>query len=310
MKNIKYIFLFFIGFLNAQETLTLEQCYQWSRENYPLIKKQELIKKSEQYTTENALKGWLPQIQIVGQATYQNDVTQFPVKLPNVSVDPLSKDQYKVYADVSQTIYDGGNIKNQRNLAKIQAEVQNVQTEVELDKLKERINQIYFGILQTDKQLAQLQLTKTDINEGIKKAEAQLKNGVIFRSNLDVLKAELVKLEQREIELKSVKHWHDLLEKYRSNVFKYRGQSDKDWKLIPKAGREIISKSNDETIFIQWKRRAKFYLKNQNLNDWELLSIAQHTGLPTRLLDWSHSPLVALFFCCSENLEKDGAVFI
>ena len=114
----------------------------------------------------------------------------------------------------------------------------------------------------------------------------------------------------KEIELKSVKHWHDLLEKYRSNVFKYRGQSDKDWKLIPKAGREIISKSNDETIFIQWKRRAKFYLKNQNLNDWELLSIAQHTGLPTRLLDWSHSPLVALFFCCSENLEKDGAVFI
>ena len=114
----------------------------------------------------------------------------------------------------------------------------------------------------------------------------------------------------KEIELKSVKHWHDLLEKYRSNVFKYRGQSDKYWKLIPKAGREIISKSNDETIFIQWKRRAKFYLKNQNLNDWELLSIAQHTGLPTRLLDWSHSPLVALFFCCSENLEKDGAVFI
>ena len=205
MKNIKYIFLFFIGFLNAQETLTLEQCYQWSRENYPLIKKQELIKKSEQYTTENALKGWLPQINIVGQATYQNEVTELPIKLPNISVDPLSKDQYKVYADVSQTIYDGGNIKNQKKLALAQSEIQNQQLAVDLDKLKERINQIYFGILQTDKQLAQLQLTKSDINEGIKKAEAQLKNGVIFRSNLDVLKAELVKLEQREIELKSVK---------------------------------------------------------------------------------------------------------
>ena len=205
MKNIKYIFLFFIGFLNAQETLTLEQCYQWSRENYPLIKKQELIKKSEQYTTENALKGWLPQIQIVGQATYQNDVTQFPVKLPNVSVDPLSKDQYKVYADVSQTIYDGGNIKNQKKLALAQSEIQNQQLAVDLDKLKERINQLYFGILQTDKQLAQLQLTKSDINEGIKKAEAQLKNGVIFRSNLHVLKAELVKIEQKEIELQAIK---------------------------------------------------------------------------------------------------------
>ena len=205
MEKVKYIFLSFIGLINAQETITLEQCYQWSRENYPLIKKQELIKKAEQYTTENALKGWLPQIQIIGQATYQNDVTQFPVKLPNVSVDPLSKDQYKVYADVSQTIYDGGNIKNQKKLALAQSEIQNQQLTVDLDKLKERINQIYFGILLTDKQLLQLKLTKSDINEGIKKAEAQLKNGVIFRSNLDVLKAELVKIEQREIELKSVK---------------------------------------------------------------------------------------------------------
>ena len=205
MEKLKYIFLFFIGLINAQETITLEQCYQWSRENYPLIKKQELIKKAEQYTTENALKGWLPQVNITAQATYQNDVTQFPVKLPNVNVEPLSKDQYKVFADVSQTIYDGGNIRNQKNLAKIQSEVQNIQTEVELDKLKERINQLYFGILQTNKQWTQLQFTKLDIKEGIKKAEAQLKNGVIFRSNLDVLKAELVKIEQKEIELQAIK---------------------------------------------------------------------------------------------------------
>ena len=205
MEKLKYIFLLFIGLINAQETITLEKCYQWSRENYPLIKKQELIKKAEHYTTENALKGWLPQVNITAQATYQNDVTQFPVKLPNVNVEPLSKDQYKVFADVSQTIYDGGNIRNQKNLAKIQSEVQNIQTEVELDKLKERINQLYFGILQTNKQWTQLQFTKLDIKEGIKKAEAQLKNGVIFRSNLDVLKAELVKIEQKEIELQAIK---------------------------------------------------------------------------------------------------------
>ena len=205
MEKLKYIFLLFIGLINAQETITLEQCYQWSRENYPLIKKQELIKKAEQHTTENALKGWLPQVNITAQATFQNDVTQFPVKLPNVNVEPLSKDQYKVFADVSQTIYDGGNIRNQKNLAKIQSEVQTIQTEVELDKLKERINQLYFGILQTNKQWTQLQFTKLDIKEGIKKAEAQLKNGVIFRSNLDVLKAELVKIEQKEIELQAIK---------------------------------------------------------------------------------------------------------
>ena len=272
MKNIKYIFLFFIGFLNAQETLTLEQCYQWSRENYPLIKKQELIKKSEQYTTENALKGWLPQINIVGQATYQNEVTELPIKLPNISVDPLSKDQYKVYADISQTIYDGGNIKNQKKLALAQSEIQNQQLAVDLDKLKERINQIYFGILQTDKQLAQLQLTKSDINEGIKKAEAQLKNGVIFRSNLDVLKAELVKIEQREIELKSVKQSFSQMLSY------------------------FIKKSLDENTQLQTPEKTLFTETN-NRSELKLFD-AQKSLIETqkKLINTKNTPKLGAFF--------------
>lgn len=205
MKKYFWILLLIFTKNYAQETITLAECYQLARENYPLIKRQDLIKKSAEYNVENALRGYLPQISITGQATYQNDVTQFPIKLPNVTVDPLSKDQYKIFADVNQTIYDGGMIKNQKKVAEIQSEIQTQQLEVELDKMKERINQLYFGILLTDKQLAQLQLTKTDISLGIKKAEAQLQNGVIFRSNLDVLKAELVKTEQKQIELQSVK---------------------------------------------------------------------------------------------------------
>lgn len=113
----------------------------------------------------------------------------------------------------------------------------------------------------------------------------------------------------KEIKLKSIKHWHELMENYRLNYYKFRGQSDVDWKLIPKAGRPEYSSQNDKIIFKQWKRRAKFYLKQNGLDNWEMLSIAQHTGLPTRFLDWSQSPMVALFFCCFENIEKDGAVF-
>lgn len=204
MKILKYLFLllFFSG--NAQ-TLTLEECYDLAKQNYPLIKRHVLIAKTNEYNLQNAANGWLPQIQIVGQATYQNDVIQFPIQLPNMTIEPLSKDQYKIYADVQQNIYDGGMIANQKKMATINSDIELQRTEVETDQLEMRINQIYFGILQTDEQLQQTELTKSDLSNGLKKGEAQLENGVIFRSNVDVLKAQIVNLEQKQLELQSTK---------------------------------------------------------------------------------------------------------
>ena len=204
MKKFKYLFLLYCFSMNAQ-TLTLQQCYQLARENYPLIKRNDLLAKSKDYTVENASKAWLPQINILGQATYQSDVTQLPIKLPNATVEPLSKDQYKVFADVNQTIFDGGMISNQKKIAELQSQTEIQKNEVELEKLKDRINQLFFGIIQTDEQINQLDLSKSDLQNGLKKAEAQLKYGTILRSNVDVLKAQLINIEQQQIELKSLK---------------------------------------------------------------------------------------------------------
>jgi outer membrane protein TolC len=76
---------------------------------------------------------------------------------------------------------------------------------VELYKLKERINQLYFGILYLDEQLKQVDLVKDDIQTGIKRVEAQVKNGVAFKSNLNMLKAELLKTDRRAIETSASK---------------------------------------------------------------------------------------------------------
>src|SRR5580693_9333854 len=96
------------------KTFTIDDCYRLARQNYPLIKQKGLIVKSKEYSIENALKGYLPQLSINGQATYQSDVTEIPIKIPNTSIPTISKDQYRIYAEIDQTISDGGLIKMQK----------------------------------------------------------------------------------------------------------------------------------------------------------------------------------------------------
>ena len=72
MKTLKYLIL--LAFLlhlslNAQETVTLKETQQLAKEHYSLIKRNGLIEKTQTYTLENIAKGWLPQINVVGQAT-------------------------------------------------------------------------------------------------------------------------------------------------------------------------------------------------------------------------------------------------
>lgn len=114
----------------------------------------------------------------------------------------------------------------------------------------------------------------------------------------------------KDIIISSVEDLHKTLKRYRNaRHVVYRGQMSVDWDLIPKAGREPYIKAKDDSIFMHWKRRAKAYLQKELYDEWELLSIAQHNGLPTRLLDWTYNPLIAVFFACIEEGVCDGAVY-
>ncbi|HEY9048479.1 MAG TPA: TolC family protein [Ohtaekwangia sp.] len=196
-----YLVLVLPAHAQADYPLTLEECYTLAEQNYPLTKQRELIRQSREYSVDNVLKGYLPQFSINGQASYQSDVTQIPIKVPGTDIHVLSKDQYKVYAEVNQVVYDGGATRQQQHAQEMNALVEEQKLDVELYKLRERINQLYFGVLLTDEQLLQNELLKNDINIGLKKTQAAIDNGTAFKSRADVLRAELLKANQRTTEL-------------------------------------------------------------------------------------------------------------
>jgi outer membrane protein TolC len=204
MKKLLILLLVFADASFAQ-TYTLQQVQELARQNYPLIKQKELIQQTREISIANLQKGYLPQFALNGQATYQSDVTRVKIPVPGVNIEPPGSDQYRVTADVNQTIYDGGLIKQQKNIQQLNAAVEEQKLEVQLYQLKERINTIYLGILFIDDQLQQTELVKKDIATGIKKVEAQVANGIAFKSYLNSLKAELLKAEQRSIELSATR---------------------------------------------------------------------------------------------------------
>jgi outer membrane protein TolC len=199
-------FLLLLSDLAVAQTadhLSIDSCYRYAKNNYPLIRQQELIEKTKQYSIDNATKGYLPQLAINGQATYQSDVTQIPISLPNMTVPTLSKDQYKIYGEINQPLTDVTVINQQKQLIRDNAVVEGEKLEVELYKLKDRINQLFFGILLIDAQIHQTELLKKDIQSGIDKTSAALANGTALKSNVNMLKAELLKAGQRMTELQT-----------------------------------------------------------------------------------------------------------
>ena len=202
-RGIIFIACLIAGAAMAQDStvLTLEQANDLAQKNYPLIKQKDLVRQTAALNVSNLSKGYLPQVSINGQATYQSDVTKVNIAVPGINIEAPAKDQYKVLAEASQLIYDGGVIKQQKVYQQLNEDVQQQQLEVELYKVKERINQLYLGILFLDEQVKQTELMKADLNTGIKTVQAQVSNGVAFKSNLNTLKAELLKADQNTIQL-------------------------------------------------------------------------------------------------------------
>jgi hypothetical protein len=93
----------------------------------------------------------------------------------------------------------------------------------------------------------------------------------------------------------------------------FRGQADKDFQLTPSISRTKHTSRDrikfEESIFSIFRREASTYITIPPENEWEWLALAQHHGLPTRLLDWTHNPLVALYFSVESHDNKDGILF-
>ena len=190
---------------------TLEECQQAAERNYPLIRQYGLIEKTTELTVANIQKGWLPQVSASAQATYQSDVVAFPEQMQAVyqqmglNMKGLTKDQYRVGIDVSQTIYDGGAISSQKAVAREQGKVQAAQNEVNIYNVRKRVNEMYFSLLMLDEQIQLNHDLQELFNGNEQKLASMVKRGTAAESDLQNVKAERLNVVQQATSLESQK---------------------------------------------------------------------------------------------------------
>lgn len=201
MRAIKQtLFLLLISLqLSAQNGISLDQCQRWAHENHPVLQQKHMLEKVSALSVENLQTAWLPALNLNGQATYQSDVTSVPISLPNLTVPSAAKDQYKMYVDFSQTIWDGGITRTLTMLEKQKLNSELQKTEVEMYSIQEKVNRFFFLKLKLQQSKAML-LSKTEVlTERRKQIESAVRNGVLLSSELDQLNAELIRLDQELI---------------------------------------------------------------------------------------------------------------
>jgi outer membrane protein TolC len=212
MKKTISLIILMTYYSLSQSNPGLTECYNLSEKNYPMTKQFQAEQGISDRIIENYNSMYLPQMKLVGQAQYQSDVTKIDLKL-NIQIPGFkmpvipspSNDQYKIGLTVNQLIWDGGIISGSKEVELINNKINSQSINSQLYGLKQRINEAYFGILVIEENIKSLIILKQDLNTKLDRVNVSVANGVALQITADMLTAEILKIDQNLIKLKSKK---------------------------------------------------------------------------------------------------------
>ena len=203
--------------LSAQ--VTLEECVKLAQDNYPLIRKYDLLNQTKAVNLSDINKSWLPQINVYGLGTVQNETPTFPESLTGLvsqtgmSISGLNEWQYKIGADINQNIWDGGVSKTERKIERAEDTERRTALDVRLYAIRERVENLYFGILLIEEQAKQTRNMQTLLQSNLDKLRTMFENGTVMQSDVDMVEAQCLSTSQQLIQAESTaKSYRKVLE--------------------------------------------------------------------------------------------------
>jgi outer membrane protein TolC len=208
MRSIQtlFLFLFLTGWVHAQEIkqlYSLKQLTDSALQHYPISGQKLLYDEQTGLTQKNLDGSFLPSVQLNGQATYQSDVTSLNIPIPGFSAPEIAQDWYKLNLDISQMIYDGGNLKNQRAVEEATHKSQINSVIQQEYHFRELIAKLFFRVLLFEQSESVLQSGAKALQASISEMQSALNEGTILQADINALKAEYISVGQKITEVRS-----------------------------------------------------------------------------------------------------------
>ena len=219
MKRILIIAMVSVWAWTLQaQSVTLDDCRQWAKANYPTVRQYELVQKSEQYSLSNAARAWIPQVRLSAQATWQTDAASFPSQLSGLleqmgtEIKGICQDQYKLALDLQQNLWDGGKSVADKKIAQAQAQADRLSADVDLYALESRVDNLYFGVLLLEGQMEQLDKRIALLTENLRRCRVMAENDVLLQSDVDAVEVEVLTAGQRREQMRcSMEAYREML---------------------------------------------------------------------------------------------------
>lgn len=192
------------------DTVTLRMCTDSALKTHPTSEQLGMVPGMKKLQNEALNAGKLPKLSLNGQFNYQSEVIELPTESPGLVIPELPNERYRIYAEINQTLYNGGMTGIHKRIKDLQNEMKKSSVDKSRHKLKYRIIQLYFSSLLASRNKTTLDSTLYFLRTKSKTVKNAVENGVSSPKDLYKLKVKISTLENQRIQL--AHHQHALLE--------------------------------------------------------------------------------------------------
>lgn len=192
----KFFLLAMILLPIAVHALSLNEARSMARDNYPAIRQYRMIEQSRDFTLDNVMKGWLPQVSISAGAYGFTDILKSDQRMEQMGMD-MNNFMANASVMIKQSLYDGGQIAARKKVVWAESQVQKQQLDVSMYAINEQVDQLFFSILLLDEQLEQNALLQKDLATSEQTIRSMMTGGIANQTDLDAILVERLKAEQQ-----------------------------------------------------------------------------------------------------------------